>query len=1300
MAKRTTPLARTRAYTALGYSSLPTKGALSSLCIGLAFSGCLTSAASKSRPSPSPPPSAPRAQSSTPDQARAETKPQAAPPAPSSDSSSTPNSNTPPTLPTHAPTSPKMGSSPTQAASALPPPHSGTPSTQTAGADPIPSAGPLPASQAASGGQVSGSELDSSLTRQKNVARLERELRRSLDEAAACGKTTAERGGTVPSTPSGTTASQAAGTPGTTSTAGVSPTLAPGTASVPSAGPSSAPSGGTPPGTLDLGLDTATGGSGSGPDSSPTQAASSLPPPHSGTPSTQTAGADPIPSADPPPASRSASGGHLPGSELDSSLTRQENVARLEKELRHSLNEAAAHGKITVERGGTASSAPSGTVASQAAGTPGATSAAGVSPTLAPGTASVPSAGPSSAPSGGTPPGTLDLGLDTATGGSGSGPDSSPTQAASSLPPPHSGTPSTQTAGTDPIPSADPAPASRSASGGQVSGSEPSSSLTRQENVARLERELRRSLDEAATRGKTAAERGGTASSAPSGTVASLAAGTPGATPTAGMSPTLAPGTASVPSAGPSSAPSGGTSPGTLEPGLDTATGGSDFGLDSSLTQTASSLPTPHSGTPSTQMAGGDPMPPAGSLPASQSASGGQLPGSELDSSLRRQENVARLERELRRSLDEAATRGKTTAERGRTAPAAPSGAVASQAAGTPGTPPTTPSLPGSTAGVSPAPIPDPSLVPTAGMSPTLAPGTASVPSAGPSSAPSGGTPSGTLEPGSDTAAGGSGSGPDSSPTQAASSLPPPHSDTRSTQTAGTGPIPSAGPPPVSQSASEGQVPGSERDPSLTRQENVARLERELRRSLDEAAARGKTAVERGGTAPSTPSGTVASQAAGTPGTPPTAPSLGGLVAGMSPTLTPGTTSVPSAGPSPPPSGGMPRGAPMSRSDTAAWGSGSGPDSSPTQAASSLLPPHSGTPSTQTAGTDPIPSAGPPSASQSASGGQVPGSERGPSLTRQENVARLERELRRSLDEAAARGKTATETGGTVPTTPSGTVASQTAGTPGTPPTAPSLPGLAAGMSSTLTPGTSLTPNVGVSPTLTPGTASVPGAGSSSAPNGGTPKPGSGVTVGASGSGSDPSLTRRENVARLERALYRSLNEADALRDAGANGGGGLSASSGMSIGRSGAGNAEDSDDEATVAANGGFVASIASSEIAGTEKASQDQTAPPALAGMAGLETEAKAGEVLGAGGSGDREGANRRAKLAGVGAALDEGEMEDIPAADNDSVLAAQIRAAAEREQDPQKRACLWREYRRYKGLPEKSGEPNAQLCTTTEY
>ena len=217
----------------------------------------------------------------------------------------------------------------------------------------------------------------------------------------------------------------------------------------------------------------------------------------------------------------------------------------------------------------------------------------------------------------------------------------------------------------------------------------------------------------------------------------------------------------------------------------------------------------------------------------------------------------------------------------------------------------------------------------------------------------------------------------------------------------------------------------------------------------------------------------------------------------------------------------------------------------------------------------------------------------------------------------------------------------------------------------------------------------------------GTPESGSDTAAGGSSSGPDPSLTRQENVARLERALYGSLNEADARRNAGADGrGGGFSASSETGIGQSGAGIAAGSDAEATEAADGGLVVSIASSEIAGTEKASQDRAAPPTLAGVAGLEPETQAGEVPAVGGPGDREGANLRGKLAGVGAALDEGEMKDIPAADNDSVLAAQIRAAAEREQDPQKRACLWKEYRRYKGLPEKSGEPNTQLCATTEY
>ena len=43
-----------------------------------------------------------------------------------------------------------------------------------------------------------------------------------------------------------------------------------------------------------------------------------------------------------------------------------------------------------------------------------------------------------------------------------------------------------------------------------------------------------------------------------------------------------------------------------------------------------------------------------------------------------------------------------------------------------------------------------------------------------------------------------------------------------------------------------------------------------------------------------------------------------------------------------------------------------------------------------------------------------------------------------------------------------------------------------------------------------------------------------------------------------------------------------------------------------------------------------------------------------------------------------------EDIPPADNDSALEAQIRKAAIEETDPELKKRLWDEYRQYKGLP----------------
>ncbi len=48
-----------------------------------------------------------------------------------------------------------------------------------------------------------------------------------------------------------------------------------------------------------------------------------------------------------------------------------------------------------------------------------------------------------------------------------------------------------------------------------------------------------------------------------------------------------------------------------------------------------------------------------------------------------------------------------------------------------------------------------------------------------------------------------------------------------------------------------------------------------------------------------------------------------------------------------------------------------------------------------------------------------------------------------------------------------------------------------------------------------------------------------------------------------------------------------------------------------------------------------------------------------------------------------------EDIPAVNNDGVVAAQIRRAAELEEEPIKKQKLWNEYRKYKGLPIKNNK-----------
>ena len=157
------------------------------------------------------------------------------------------------------------------------------------------------------------------------------------------------------------------------------------------------------------------------------------------------------------------------------------------------------------------------------------------------------------------------------------------------------------------------------------------------------------------------------------------------------------------------------------------------------------------------------------------------------------------------------------------------------------------------------------------------------------------------------------------------------------------------------------------------------------------------------------------------------------------------------------------------------------------------------------------------------------------------------------------------------------------------------------------------------------------------------------VTIDFSETGS---LTPEEKLALMDQALYKSLSQFDACQKSRMASGGGAS----------GSGSA------------GGSNGSVASTEMSGTEEATNenntgiteavDQSVTPA-------EGDTLASSENEAGGAGQQIAENGKIP-------------EDIPPANNDTVLEAQIRQAALNEPDPKIKSKLWDEYRKYKGLP----------------
>ncbi|MDX8396699.1 MAG: hypothetical protein R8K49_00090 [Mariprofundaceae bacterium] len=138
----------------------------------------------------------------------------------------------------------------------------------------------------------------------------------------------------------------------------------------------------------------------------------------------------------------------------------------------------------------------------------------------------------------------------------------------------------------------------------------------------------------------------------------------------------------------------------------------------------------------------------------------------------------------------------------------------------------------------------------------------------------------------------------------------------------------------------------------------------------------------------------------------------------------------------------------------------------------------------------------------------------------------------------------------------------------------------------------------------------------------------------------DPNLTRQEKISRMDRALMNSLNRYERCQDS-----------------RSAAAASNSGNGEAGIAG----IPSSASTEMSGTGSS---------------VESNNQAGEGV------DETEQNKKSKGKRV---LGSGKVpDDIPPADNDSVLEEQIRQAAMNENDPVIKAKLWNEYRKYKGLP----------------
>ena len=171
-------------------------------------------------------------------------------------------------------------------------------------------------------------------------------------------------------------------------------------------------------------------------------------------------------------------------------------------------------------------------------------------------------------------------------------------------------------------------------------------------------------------------------------------------------------------------------------------------------------------------------------------------------------------------------------------------------------------------------------------------------------------------------------------------------------------------------------------------------------------------------------------------------------------------------------------------------------------------------------------------------------------------------------------------------------------------------------------------------------------------------------------------LTREERVALLDQAFFDSLARFERCSNGSA-----ASAAEGGSGADGGGAQAGQGTEQAGQAGEGAGQESVPSNSVSGTESDGEG-TGQGSVTSHSVSGVEVQQGAATGAGEAGSAIGQ-------GGPVPTNRAPPADIPPADNDSILEAQIRSAALAETDPEIQARLWNEYRKYKNLPPVSRE-----------